>query len=83
MKLLGLKKRTLMSAQGSFADQFKCGKTKIQAIFLKKDEILKDYASNLNGNIKRVRGPQYEEIDKAMLDWFRKACCKKKLQELQ
>ena len=55
------------------ADQFKCGKTQIQAILLKKDEILKDYESNLNGNIKRVRGPQHEEIDKALLDWFRKA----------
>ena len=55
------------------ADQFKCGKTQIQAILLKKDEILRDYESNLNGNIKRVRGPQHEEIDKALLDWFRKA----------
>ena len=41
------------------ADQFKCGKTQIQAILLKKDEILKDYESNLNVNIKRVRGPQH------------------------
>ena len=71
------------------ADQFKCGKTQIQAILLKKDEILKDYESNLNVNVKRVRGPQHKEIDKALLDWFQKArsknipCCKKKLQELQ
>ncbi|XP_022778989.1 tigger transposable element-derived protein 4-like [Stylophora pistillata] len=45
----------------------------IQAILLKKDEILKDYESNLNGNIKRVQEPEHEEIDQGLLDWFRKA----------
>ena len=65
------------------ADQFKCGKTQIQAILLKKDEILKDYESNLNVNIKRVRGPPL------CLTGFKRQgprtfqlpgpCCKKKL----
>ena len=41
--------------------------------YLVENEILKDYESNLNGNIKRVRGPQHKEIDEALLDWFRKA----------
>lgn len=49
------------------------GKTQIQAILLKKDNILKDYEANVNSNMKHPRGPQHEEIDKALLDWFRKA----------
>ena len=48
-------------------NHFKCGKTQVQAILLKKDEILKDFESNLNGNIKRLRAPQHEGIDKAFV----------------
>lgn len=62
----------LVSAR-KLADQFKCGKTQIQANLLKKDNILKDYEANVNSNMKQARGPQHEEIDKALLDWFRKA----------
>lgn len=39
--------------------------------------ILKDYKADVNSNIKGARGPQHAEIDKALLDWFRKARSKR------
>ena len=55
------------------AEKFKCGKTQIQSILLKKDEIVMDFEANVSSNIKRSRGAKNEEIDNALLDWFRKA----------
>lgn len=72
-EVVRLKEKNPHVSARRLADQFKCGKTQIQAILLEKDEISKDYESNVNGNIKRVRGSQHEEIDKALLDWFQKA----------
>ena len=72
-KVVRFKEKNPHVSARKLADQIKCGKNQIQAILLRKDEILKDYESNLNGNITRVRGPQHEEIDKALLDWFQKA----------
>ena len=69
-EVVRLKEKNPHVSARRLADQFKCGKTQIQAILLEKDEISKDYESNVNGNIKRVRGSQHEEIDKALLDWF-------------
>ena len=69
-EVVRLKEKNPHVSARRLADQFKCGKTQIQAILLKKDEISKDYESNLNGNMKRVRGSQHEEIGKALLDWF-------------
>lgn len=59
------------------AEQFKCGKTQIQGILLKKDEIVKDYEANVSSSIKRSRGAQRENINNVLLDWFRKARSKK------
>ena len=55
------------------ADKFHCGKTQIQSILLKKEEILKAFEANSSSNTKRSRGARNEEIDNRLLDWFRKA----------
>lgn len=55
------------------AHKFHCGKTQIQSILLKKEEILKAFEANSSSNTKRSRGARNEEIDNRLLDWFRKA----------
>ena len=56
-----------------FAEKFNCGRTQIQVILKKKDEILKNYEANCSSNIKRSRGAKHDEIDNVLVDWFRKA----------
>ena len=55
------------------AEKFQCGKTQVQSILLKKDEIIEDYEANVSTSIKRLRTAQHEDIDSALLDWFRNA----------
>ena len=52
------------------AEKFHCGKTQIQRILQKKEEILKAFEAN---STKRSRGGKNEEIDNTLVDWFRKA----------
>lgn len=55
------------------AEKFHCGKTQIQRILQKKEEILKAFEANSSSNTKRSRGGKNEEIDNTLVDWFRKA----------
>ena len=50
------------------AEKFECGKTQIQSILRKREEIVKDFESNVSCKTKRCRGANHDEID-----WFRKA----------
>ena len=47
--------------------------TQIQSILLSKDEVIQDYEANVSTSIKRLRTAQHEDIDNALLEWFRKA----------
>lgn len=55
------------------AEKIKCGKTQIQNILKKKDEILRSFEANSSSNIKRLRGEKNDEIDSTLLEWLRKA----------
>lgn len=55
------------------AEKIKCGKTQIQNILKKKDEILRSFETNSSSNIKRLRGAKNNEIDSTLLEWLRKA----------
>lgn len=55
------------------AEKIKCGKTQIQNILKKKDEILRSFETNSSSNIKRLRGVKNNEIDSTLLEWLRKA----------
>ena len=52
------------------AEKFNCGRTQIQTILKKKDEILKNFEGNCSSNIKRTRGAKHEEVDNVLLEWF-------------
>ena len=55
------------------AEKFECGKTQIQNNLQKREEIVKDFESNVSCKTKRCRGANHDEIEKKILDWFRKA----------
>lgn len=55
------------------AEKIKCGKTQIQNILKKKDEILRSFEANSSSNIKRLRGAKNNDIDSTLLEWLRKA----------
>lgn len=55
------------------AEKIKCGKTQIQNILKKKDEILRSFEANSSSNIKRLRGAKNNEIYSTLLEWLRKA----------
>lgn len=40
---------------------------------LKKEEIVKDFEANVSSTTTRCRGARNDEIEKSLLDWFRKA----------
>ena len=46
------------------AEKIKCGKTQIQSILLKKEEIIKDFEANVSSKKKRCRGVNNDEIEK-------------------
>ena len=55
------------------AEKIPCGKTQIQSILLKKEEIIKDFEANVSSKKKRCRGVNNDEIEKTLLDWFHRA----------
>jgi hypothetical protein len=55
------------------AEKFGCGRTQIQNILLKRDEILSAFETNSSSDTKRSRGGKNAEFDSALLAWFRKA----------
>ena len=55
------------------AGKVRCDKIQIQSILLKKEEIIKDLEANVSSKKKRCRGGNNVEIEKTLLDWFRKA----------
>ena len=46
------------------AEKFECGKTQIQSILRKREEIVKDFESNVSCKTKRCRGANHDEIEK-------------------
>ena len=46
------------------AGKVRCGKTQIQSILLKKEEIIKDLEANVSSKKKRCRGVNNDEIEK-------------------
>ena len=55
------------------AEKLNCGRTQIQGILLKRDEIVSAFEANASSDTKRSRGGKNAEIDSALLEWFRKA----------
>ena len=54
----------------NMASFFKCGKTQIQRILQKKDEIMAAYEANQSESRKRNHPSQFDEIDEAVYQWY-------------
>ena len=55
------------------AEKFQCGKKKIQSTLRDKRKLLDKFATNGNAASKRARMCRFQNIDSAMLEWFRMA----------
>ena len=55
------------------AEKFQCGKTQIQSTLRDKRKLLDKFATNGNAASKRARMCRFQNIDSAMLEWFRMA----------
>lgn len=53
------------------AEKFQCGKTQIQSTLRDKRKLLDKFATNGNAASKRARMCRFQDIDSAMLEWFR------------
>ena len=49
---------------------FNCGRTQIQTILKNQESITHDYEANAFTARKHLHGPQYEDIDIAVYDWY-------------
>lgn len=70
------KQKNLLVSARKIAEKFQCGKTQINSILLKKDEIIEDYEANVSNSIKLLRTAQHEDIDNALLPIFQIWQCK-------
>ena len=55
------------------AEKFQCGKTQIQSTLRDKRKLLDKFATNGNAASKRARMCRFQNINSAMLEWFRMA----------
>lgn len=69
MKVIEYVKQNL-SAGTQIAQVFKCGWTQIQMILKNQESITHDYETNAPADRKRLRGPQYEDIESTVYDWY-------------
>ena len=52
------------------AEVFGCGRTQIQGILKKKEDILREYEANAPVSRKRHRGTEFSDVNEAMYTWY-------------
>ena len=52
------------------AEVFECGRSQIQMILKNPESITRDYETNAPAPRKRLRGPQYKDVDSTRYDWY-------------
>ena len=70
MKVIEYAKQNPSAGTRKIAEVFECGKTQIQTIRKNQDSITHNYEMNAPATRKRSRGPQYENVDSAVYDWY-------------
>lgn len=53
------------------AELFECGRTQVNDILKKKEQILKDWNENLHSSVKRRKSGKYDNVNIALLEWFK------------
>ena len=70
IKVIEYAKQNPSAGTRKIAEVFECGRTQIQTIMNNQESITRDYETNAPAVRKRLRGPQYEDVDSILYDWF-------------
>ena len=70
MKVIEYAKQNLSARTRKIAEVFECGKTQIQMILKNQESITRDYETNGPAARKHLCGPQYEDVDSTLYDWY-------------
>lgn len=70
MKVIEYAKQNQSAGTRKIANVFNCGRSQIQTILKNQESITRDYETNAPAARKRLRGPQYEDIDSTVYDWY-------------
>ena len=62
-------KNSLHSSR-KIVEVFGCGRTQIQGILKKKEDILREYEANAPASRKRHRGTEFSDVNEAMYTWY-------------
>ena len=68
MKVIEYAKQNLSAGTRKIAEVFECGRSQIQTILKNQELITRDYETNAPAARKRLRGPQYEDVDSTLYD---------------
>ena len=70
VKVIEYAKQNPSAGIRKIAEMFECGRTQIQTILKNQESITHDYKTNAPAAIKRLLGPQYEDVDSTLYDWY-------------
>ena len=70
MKVIEYAKQNPSAGTRKIAEMFECGRTQIQTILKNQESITRDYETNAPAARKRLRGPQYDDVDSTLYDWY-------------
>ena len=73
VQIIECKKENPNASVRTIAEKFVCGKSQIQSILAKGNEILEDYSTNKNAHSKRARVSPMKNVDEATYEWYQKA----------
>ena len=73
VQIIEYKKENPNASVRTIAEKFVCGKSQIQSILAKGNEILEDYSANKNAHSKRARVSPMKNVDEATYEWYQKA----------
>ena len=73
VEVIDFKNKNPATALRQIANKFQCGKTQIQSILRDQQNLLDKSTASGNATSKRTRTCRFQDIDLAMLEWFRKA----------
>ena len=73
VEVIDCKIKNPATALRQIADKFQCGRMQIQSIVYDQQNLLDKFTASGNTASKRVRTCRFQNIDLAMLEWFRKA----------
>lgn len=71
VEVIDFKNKNLATALRQIADKFRCGKTQIQSVLRGQQNLLVKFTASGNAANKTASTCRFQNIDLAMLEWFR------------